>query len=69
MDSKTKTLECSICILRQCLRMGMMLTLGVNGTGINQCGPLQESTLTLGVVRVKASPSPFLPSATVVAER
>ena len=28
-----------------------MLTLGVNGTGINQCGPLQASKLTLGVVR------------------
>ena len=34
----------------QCLRMSMALTFIVNGTGINQCGPLQESMLMLGVV-------------------
>ena len=28
----------------------MALKLVVNGTGINQCGPLQESMLMLGVV-------------------
>ena len=30
----------------------MMLMLGVGCPGVNQCGPLQASTLTLGVVRL-----------------
>ena len=38
-----------------CLKMGMMLIFGVGCAGVNQCGPLQASTLpltlTLGVVR------------------
>ena len=37
--------------LGQCLRLDMTLTLGVGCTGVNQCVPLQASTLTLGVVR------------------
>ena len=35
----------------------MMLMLGVNGTGINQCGPLQASKLMLGVVKPLSSDS------------
>ena len=35
--------------LTSMLRIGMTLTRGVGCTDINKCGPLQSSTLTLGV--------------------
>ena len=38
-------------MLAQCLRIGMILTLGVGCTGTNQCEPLQVSMLTISVAR------------------
>ena len=47
--------------LGQCFRLGMTLMLVVGCTDVNQCGPLQAATLTVGVVR----PLPESASATV----